>query len=187
MCARQSTRTTTTTIISRSASAIRCFRRSPSRSTIRTRPRSMASRDRNRSLVRRAIVHLGVGMLHSAAGNLLRDRSARSRPSRLAPAATGPAAPTCINLTGHQADLRAQCHFQSRRANSLRSGWRRHAHATPRLCDESAQWATLFENPALGDRLERGGMLGAQLEWKHGPGSPRSTAAISWTSTTWRQ
>ena len=33
----------------------------------------------------------------------------------------------------------------------------------------AAQWATLFENPALGDRLEDRNILGAQLAWAHGP------------------
>ena len=30
-----------------------------------------------------------------------------------------------------------------------------------------AQWATLFETAALGDRLQERNILNAQLEWKH--------------------
>ncbi len=32
----------------------------------------------------------------------------------------------------------------------------------------SPQWATLFENPALGDRVEERNILGAQLAWTRG-------------------
>jgi iron complex outermembrane receptor protein len=41
---------------------------------------------------------------------------------------------------------------------------------TPRInyAHISAQWATLFENQALGDRLDSRDMLGAQVDWAHG-------------------
>ena len=32
----------------------------------------------------------------------------------------------------------------------------------------SEQWATLFANPALGDRLEARNIWNAQLAWQHG-------------------
>jgi iron complex outermembrane receptor protein len=82
---------------------------------------------------------------------------------------SGPAVPIyCINLGGHpQAyapnftfNVGAQYAFALDEDDTL----------TPRVNfgHVSDQWATLFDNAALGDKLQERNVLGAQLEWAHG-------------------
>jgi iron complex outermembrane recepter protein len=80
----------------------------------------------------------------------------------------GPASATCIDLTGHEQtyapeltyNISAQYDFELGNGDRL----------TPRLGfgHVSEQWATLFANPALGDRLEARDVWNAQLAWQHG-------------------
>lgn len=80
----------------------------------------------------------------------------------------GPASPTCIDLTGHEQtyapeltyNISAQYDFELGNGDRL----------TPRIGfgHVSQQWATLFANPALGDRLEARDVWNAQLAWQHG-------------------
>jgi iron complex outermembrane receptor protein len=80
----------------------------------------------------------------------------------------GPASATCVELTGHDQtyapeltyNISAQYDFE------LGSGDR----LTPRVGfgHVSEQWATLFANRALGDRLEARDVWNAQLAWQHG-------------------
>lgn len=75
---------------------------------------------------------------------------------------------TCVALKGHQQtyapnftfNLSAQYMFDIGSGDKL----------IPRVnyAHESQQWATLFENPLLGDRLSSRDILGAQVEWDHG-------------------
>ena len=79
-----------------------------------------------------------------------------------------PRAPHCVNLGGHAQtyapnftfNVGAQYNFNLDGGDML----------TPRVNygHVGPQWATLFENPALGDRLAQRNILNAQLAWTHG-------------------
>jgi iron complex outermembrane receptor protein len=81
---------------------------------------------------------------------------------------TGPSSASCIDLTGHSQtyapnfsfNVGAQYKFDLGSADTL----------TPRVNYGyvAPQWATLFENPALGDHLAGRDILGGQLAWTHG-------------------
>ena len=80
---------------------------------------------------------------------------------------TGPSSASCIDLSGHSQtyapnfsfNIGAQYKFALSGADTL----------TPRVNFGyvAPQWATLFENPALGDHLAGRDILGAQLAWTH--------------------
>jgi iron complex outermembrane recepter protein len=79
----------------------------------------------------------------------------------------GPSSASCIDLTGHPQtyapdftlNLGAQYRFALAAEDSL----------TPRVNFGyvAPQWATLFDNPALGDHLAGRDILGGQLAWTH--------------------
>ena len=81
---------------------------------------------------------------------------------------SGPAGPSCIDLAGHDQtyapnftfNLGMQYVFAMGSGDSL----------TPRINygHVSEQWATLFENQALGDRVGARNIANAQLAWKRG-------------------
>jgi iron complex outermembrane recepter protein len=129
----------------------------------------------------------GIGWLHSALGDFWTDDT-RGKVYYLGwgalpcNPATGPAYPswwatyaslggtnqTCFNLKGHPqtyapsltANINIEYKFEIGGGDWL----------TPRLSysHQGIQWATLFDNPKLGDKLGVRNLLGAQLEWKHG-------------------
>jgi iron complex outermembrane recepter protein len=109
----------------------------------------------------------GVGLMHSSLGGFYAT-DPRVLSVEACDPATGPAGPSCINLKGNQQtyapnftfNLSAQYVFDIGAGDKL----------TPRVnfAHESQQWATLFENPNLGDRLGSRDILGAQLDWTHG-------------------
>jgi len=80
---------------------------------------------------------------------------------------TGPGGGSCIALKGREQtyapdmtfNIGAQYVFAIDADDSI----------TPRVNfgHVAEQWATLFENPALGDQIEARNILNAQLEWKH--------------------
>jgi iron complex outermembrane recepter protein len=82
--------------------------------------------------------------------------------------ATGPASPSCIDLTDNEQtyapnftfNIAAQYEFTLGAEDTL----------TPRINfgHVSRQWATLFENPSLGDRIDARDIWGGQLAWTHG-------------------
>jgi iron complex outermembrane receptor protein len=81
--------------------------------------------------------------------------------------ASGPSSASCINLTGHAQtyapnftfNIGGQYKFNLSGQDSL----------TPRVNFGyvAPQWATLFQNPALGDHLSGRDIAGAQLAWQH--------------------
>ncbi len=80
---------------------------------------------------------------------------------------TGPATATCLNLKG-----REQTYAPNLTFNLGASYEHRFANGdtlTPRVNfgHIAAQWATLFENAAQGDRLDARNILGAQVAWQH--------------------
>lgn len=108
----------------------------------------------------------GIGSLHSSLGTFY---ATDPRIASVLPCdqKVGPASISCINLAGHEQtyapnfsfNIGAQYVFNLSEGNTL----------TPRINygHVGPQWATLFENSALGDRLAQRNILGAQLEWGH--------------------
>ena len=109
----------------------------------------------------------GVGLMHSSLGTFY---ATDPRIVSFAPCSptTGPSSASCFDLAGHSQtyapnftlNLGAQYVFNIGDGDTL----------TPRVnfSHQSAQWATLFENPALGDRLAQRNILNAQLAWNRG-------------------
>jgi iron complex outermembrane receptor protein len=80
---------------------------------------------------------------------------------------TGPATTSCIDLSGHKQTYAPELtvNVGGQYVFTLGNG----DTVTPRLNygHVAAQWATLFENPARGDRIGARNLFGAQLAWKH--------------------
>jgi len=112
-------------------------------------------------------LNAGFGILHSELGTFFAT-DPRIATTVGCATATGPAAPSCINLDGHEQTYAPNLTFNVGAQYLIHVGGQ--DTLTPRLnfAYESSQWATLFENPSLGDRLQPRRLLGAQLEWKHG-------------------
>ena len=110
---------------------------------------------------------VGVGLMNSQLGTFY---ATDPRIAAFAPCDpnTGPASASCFNLTGHNQtyapnftfNLGAQYVFDLEGGDELTPGVT-YGH-------ESPQWATLFENPALGDRLGSRDIMGASLAWTRG-------------------
>lgn len=81
---------------------------------------------------------------------------------------TGPAGGTCINLKGREQTYAPNLTFNVGAQYDIKLG--NGDVVTPRVNfgHVAAQWATLFENPARGDRLGERNILNAQLGWQHG-------------------
>ncbi|HUO03015.1 MAG TPA: TonB-dependent receptor [Rhizomicrobium sp.] len=110
---------------------------------------------------------VGVGLMNSQLGTFY---ATDPRIAAFAPCNpdTGPASASCFNLEGHHQtyapnftfNLGAQYAFDLDGGDKLTPG--------VTFGHESQQWATLFDNPALGDRLGSRDILGASLAWTHG-------------------
>src|SRR5262249_10458866 len=80
---------------------------------------------------------------------------------------TGPASATCLNLDGREQTYAPNFTF------NVGAQYDFHIHEgdllTPRINygHVSEQWATLFENQALGDRIQARNIWNAQLAWRH--------------------
>jgi len=110
---------------------------------------------------------MGLGWMHSELGEFYATdpRAASFLPCN---PATGPVSATCIALEGRDQtyapeftfNIGAQYIFEIGDSDTL----------TPRINygHVSQQWATLFENPARGDRIEERNIINAQLAWSHG-------------------
>jgi len=111
----------------------------------------------------------GLGLQHSSLGTFFAVDSRTPGIGGVCDPATGPANPAsrCINLGGNPLtyapsvsfNLSAQYQFDLDEGDTL----------TPRanFGHQSGQWATLFDNAAIGDKLSPRDLLGAQLEWVH--------------------
>ncbi|MEI9887669.1 MAG: TonB-dependent receptor [Rhizomicrobium sp.] len=109
----------------------------------------------------------GLGWMHSSLGEFF---ATDPRVATFTPCdpVTGPASISCFNLKGHEQtyapnftfNLGAQYVFNLDGGDTL----------TPRVNfgHIASQWATLFENPARGDRLTERNILGGQIAWTHG-------------------
>jgi iron complex outermembrane receptor protein len=80
---------------------------------------------------------------------------------------TGPSSATCINLKGKEQTYAPNFTFNASASYDIDLG--RGDTLTPRVSygHVGAQWATLFENPVLGDRLNERNIVNAQLAWQH--------------------
>jgi iron complex outermembrane receptor protein len=112
-------------------------------------------------------LNAGINVLHSELGRFF--ASDPRLPSVVAcdPEA-GPASATCIDLKGRDQTYAPKFTFNIGAEYAIPVG--ANDTITPRLNygHVGAQWATLFENPTLGDRLEDRNILNAQIEWQHG-------------------
>lgn len=109
----------------------------------------------------------GVNILHSELGQFYAlDTRAGLSFAACAPA-TGPASTTCINLGGREQTYAPNATFNVGASYEFDLG--NDDKLTPRVNfgHIAPQWATLFENPALGDRLSERNILGAQIAWQH--------------------
>jgi iron complex outermembrane receptor protein len=109
----------------------------------------------------------GAGWLHSSLGSFFATDP--RVPSTLpCDPQGGPASVTCINLKGRDQTYAPNFTFNvgAQYQYKLASG----DMITPRVNfgHVAGQWATLFETPALGDRLGARNILGAQLAFQHG-------------------
>jgi iron complex outermembrane receptor protein len=79
----------------------------------------------------------------------------------------GPASATCIDLTGHEQTYAPELTYNLSAQYDFAIGSDR---LMPRVGfgHVAEQWATLFANPALGDRLEARDIWNAQVAWQHG-------------------
>lgn len=80
---------------------------------------------------------------------------------------TGPASASCVNLDGHEQTYAPNLTFNIGVERTIHVG---PDTIVPRInfAHISPQWATLFENEMLGDKLQSRNLLGAQIDWNHG-------------------
>jgi iron complex outermembrane receptor protein len=109
----------------------------------------------------------GVAVMHSSLGTFFATDPRIASFTACNPA-TGPASASCINLSGHPQTYAPNFTFNvsGQYIFHLNDG----TTLTPRanFGHVSPQWATLFDNPALGDRLVARDILGAELALSHG-------------------
>jgi iron complex outermembrane receptor protein len=109
----------------------------------------------------------GINILHSKLGEFY---ASDPRVPSVLPCdpLTGPVSVTCIALKGRRQTYAPNFTFNVGAAYQFALS--EHDTLTPRVNfgHVGAQWATLFETPTLGDRIEDRNILNAQLEWQHG-------------------
>jgi iron complex outermembrane receptor protein len=111
-------------------------------------------------------IDAGISALHSELGQFYASDS-RSPSVLPCDPLTGPVSATCINLKGREQTYAPNFTFNIGAEYALTLG--DHDTVTPRVNfgHVGAQWATLFETAALGDRLQERNILNAQIEWRH--------------------
>jgi len=120
---------------------------------------------------------VGANALHSSLGRFFAVDQRNPPPAVPTPGlcdpSTGPATLYCIDLTGRRQTYAPNFTFNAAAEYTLHLG--SNDTLTPRVNygHVGGQWATLFERPALGDKLEARNLVNAQLAWQHG----------SWTTT----
>lgn len=116
----------------------------------------------------------GINILHSELGTFYANdpRVVPAVPLPCDPA-TGPAGGTCINLGGRRQTYAPNFTFNLGAQYEIKVGDKNKIIPRLNFGHVGSQWATLFEDPALGDRLGDRNILNAQLAWEHG----------SWTIT----
>jgi len=109
----------------------------------------------------------GINVLHSELGEFF---ATDPRVASFLPCdpLTGPVSATCIALKGRTQTYAPNFTFNVGASYQFALG--NGDTLTPRANygHVGAQWATLFENPDLGDRIEERNVVNAQIEWRHG-------------------
>ncbi len=108
----------------------------------------------------------GTTIMHSSLGRFFATDPRIASFASCDPAA-GPSSASCVDLTGHSQTYAPNFSFNI--GTQYKIGLTAKDSLTPRLNFGyvAPQWATLFENPALGDHLSGRDILGAQLAWAH--------------------
>jgi iron complex outermembrane receptor protein len=109
----------------------------------------------------------GVNVLHSELGTFYASdpRSATTTPCN---PNTGPSSATCLNLAGREQTYAPNMTFNIGAQYVIQAGDNDKIIPRANFGHIAAQWATLFENPARGDRIVERNVLNAQLAWEHG-------------------
>ena len=111
----------------------------------------------------------GINVLHSSLGQFYASDPRVPSTGACDPVTGSPTnAANCINLEGREQTYAPNMTFNI--GAEYRIAIDADDTITPRanFGHVAEQWATLFEKPALGDRLEDRNILNAQLEWLHG-------------------
>ena len=108
----------------------------------------------------------GVSLLHSSLAQFYAVDPRRTTLASCDPE-TGPQSATCINLKGQEQTYAPSFTFNASISYAIPLGGT--DTLTPRINygHVGPQWATLFENPALGDRISDRNIVNAQLAWAH--------------------
>jgi iron complex outermembrane receptor protein len=108
----------------------------------------------------------GLGLMHSSLGGFYATDPRIASFAACSPT-TGPASASCIDLAGKRQTYAPNFTFNIGAQYAYALG---NDTLTPRLNygHVSSQYATLFENDALGDHLGARNILGGQIAWTHG-------------------
>ncbi|CAN5512223.1 TonB-dependent receptor [soil metagenome] len=108
----------------------------------------------------------GINVLHSELGEFYASDPRVASTTPCAPL-TGPKSTTCIALKGRTQTYAPNLTFNAGMQYEFKAG--NGDTITPRVNygHIGAQWATLFENAARGDRLTERNVVNAQLAWQH--------------------
>lgn len=111
-------------------------------------------------------VHANLGLMRSSLGEFFATDPRIAAPAACDPQ-TGPASASCIGLDGHKQTYAPQFTFNVGLEKRFVFG---ENVVTPRInfAHVDTQWATLFENAALGDRLGSRNLSSAQVDLEHG-------------------
>jgi len=109
----------------------------------------------------------GISVVHSTLGQFYATDSRIPSQTPCGPA-TGPTSASCINLKGVQQTYSPPFTFNASAKYEFDLGEGNKLTPSVNFGHVAAQWSTLFENAALGDRLAARNILGAQLAFQHG-------------------
>ncbi|MCW3848016.1 TonB-dependent receptor [Sphingomonas sp. LB-2] len=109
----------------------------------------------------------GVNLLHSELGTFYASdpRAATTTPCN---PLSGPSSATCLNLAGREQTYAPNFTFNVGAQYIIHAGDNDRIIPRANYGHVGAQWATLFENPARGDRIVERNILNAQVAWEHG-------------------
>jgi len=112
-------------------------------------------------------VDAGINVLHSELGTFYASDPRVATTVPCAPL-TGPSSAGCINLAGREQTYAPNMTFNIGAQYEIKVSDTDTVTPRANFGHVAAQWATLFENPARGDRLTERNILNAQLAWQHG-------------------
>jgi iron complex outermembrane receptor protein len=92
----------------------------------------------------------------------------RLPPTSLCDPGTGPASTSCTDLSGHPQTYAPTFTFNVGAQYAARLDGANTLTPSVNYSHTGREWATLFDNPALGDHLEDRNLLSAQLAFQHG-------------------